>query len=550
MNIFHEIIRLRIFRDRGFFSCMGHPLDFWYNGDKKAGVIMIKVLLTGASGTMGQECLRQIAGSSPDIELILFLRPSQKNRNIMEHYEHIQGLKAIWGDLEDYQAILQAIRDVDVIIHAGALVSPEADSFPKRAMRVNYGSTLNFLKAIDELGYNGKLKFVYISSVAVMGDRMPPNHWGRVGDPAMPSVFDYYALSKAASEREVIESKLVDWVILRMSGILSGKMARTKEPIIFHNPLNNVLEYIALPDAGEMISNLVAREVKRDMPADFYGHIYNVGGGASCRISTWQLYEKVYREILGFENLDKLIEPQLYATRNFHGHFYLDSSRLNEFLDFQHTGMEYFYQEFKKGLGIGYHLIRLMNQVPFLSNVMAWLFKENFRKTARKPGGPLNSEFHDSQRYKIHYGTKQVPEIYSRFPFYQDYTKVKALEYGYDKDKPEDTLCLEDVKEAARFRGGMCLSKSMVTGDWRSPLRFKCAMGHEFMASPRLILEGGYWCHECEKDSWNYDIQHETNQFMAQVANSQDQSTITTCPKSVTPEQVKKEFESGIQDKL
>ena len=35
--------------------------------------------------------------------------------------------------------------------------------------------------------------------VAETGDRMPPVHWGRVGDPIKPSMFDYYAVSKVAA---------------------------------------------------------------------------------------------------------------------------------------------------------------------------------------------------------------------------------------------------------------------------------------------------------------------------------------------------------------
>ena len=44
---------------------------------------------------------------------------------------------------------------------------------------------------------------------------MPPIHWGRVGDPIKPSMFDYYAVSKVAAERYVIESGLKYWVSLR-----------------------------------------------------------------------------------------------------------------------------------------------------------------------------------------------------------------------------------------------------------------------------------------------------------------------------------------------
>jgi len=57
---------------------------------------------------------------------------------------------------------------------------------------------------------------------------LPPIHWGRVGDPIKPSIFDYYAVSKIASERLVIESRLEYWVSLRQTGIMGPAMAKIK----------------------------------------------------------------------------------------------------------------------------------------------------------------------------------------------------------------------------------------------------------------------------------------------------------------------------------
>ena len=43
-------------------------------------------------------------------------------------------------------------------------------------------------------------------TVAATGDRMPPIHWGRIGDPLKPSIYDFYAVTKIAGERAVLES--------------------------------------------------------------------------------------------------------------------------------------------------------------------------------------------------------------------------------------------------------------------------------------------------------------------------------------------------------
>ena len=76
------------------------------------------------------------------------------------------------------------------------------------------------------------------------------------------------------------------------------------------------------------------------------------------------------------------------------------------------------------------------------------------------------------------------------------------------------------MKAAAKFRGGECLSETMTKGDMATKLKWKCGLcGHEFEASPALILLGGHWCPECfiPQKEWNYDAVAKTNPFFAQV---------------------------------
>ncbi len=91
----------------------------------------------------------------------------------------------------------------------------------------------------------------------------------------------------------------------------------------------------------------------------------------------------------------------------------------------------------------------------------------------------------------------------------------QRLEHGYDEDKPVDKLTIDDLREAARFRGGDCLSDELL-GMGRQ-LRFKCAFEHEFEASPTLVLKAGHWCPECLAPPWNYDEIAQKNPFFAQI---------------------------------
>ena len=51
-----------------------------------------------------------------------------------------------------------------------------------------------------------------------------------------------------------------------------------------------------------------------------------------------------------------------------------------------------------------------------------------------------------------------------------DWDKVIPIDHGYDESKPEEALTLEDMKGAAKFRSGECLSDEMTQGDWQSKL--------------------------------------------------------------------------------
>lgn len=195
----------------------------------------MKVLLTGAAGGMGQESLKRMAADNGKYEIIALDLDNESCRNRLRPYEGNNRVQILLGDLTDASFVEKAVQGCDLILHVAAFVSPAADYYPKKAMEVNYGGTRNLIEAIKKLKQEDTTRFVYIGTVAETGDRMPPIHWGRVGDPIKPSMFDYYAVSKIASERYVIESGLKYWVSLRQTGIMGPAMAKIRDSIQFHN---------------------------------------------------------------------------------------------------------------------------------------------------------------------------------------------------------------------------------------------------------------------------------------------------------------------------
>lgn len=424
--------------------------------------------------------------------------------------------------VNDYDDVYKCIEGVDLILHVAAFVSPAADYYPKQSMKINYGSTKNLVRAIKEQGRMDDIKFVNIGTIAETGDRMPPIHWGRIGDPIKPSVYDYYAVSKIASKRLVIESGIKNWVSLRQTGILAPKMMEIEDPIQFHNCYDNVLEYISDRDSARLLRNLCSKTASGELPNEFWEHLYNIGGGRSCYATELELTKNMYKSI-GIKDISvAALDAKYQCVRNFHGSYYLDSDKLNDYLDFRCDSINYIYDEFVKNLGNTAALIKFITKLPIGQKLIGNSMKKRAEKLARTEHGPIYWEENNiEEKIAAYYGSqeafKALPHSINDLEHFTDWETVVHIDHGYDESKPQNALNLNDLIGAAKFRGGHCLSTEMVEGNWRNKLKFKCAFNHEFEASPRLVLEGGHWCPQCERESWNYYARAKIDPFFSQV---------------------------------
>ncbi len=73
------------------------------------------------------------------------------------------------------------------------------------------------------------------------------------------------------------------------------------------------------------------------------------------------------------------------------------------------------------------------------------------------------------------------------------------------------------MKQAAKFRGGFCLSDDMVKGDMFTKLTWQCHKGHTFKATPYSILFGGFWCPECFNKPWKNGRMAKYSPYFAQL---------------------------------
>jgi hypothetical protein len=149
----------------------------------------------------------------------------------------------------------------------------------------------------------------------------------------------------------------------------------------------------------------------------------------------------------------------------------------------------------------------------------------------------------NKDRITAFFGSKkkweEIPS-WDEYKVVQPSKKAIRFNHGYDENKPKSQLDINDMRQAAEFRGGKCLSDTMIKGDLTTKLKWRCAFGHEFEASPTLVLLGGHWCTDCLPAPWNYDEEAKKNPFFAQVwyplhekdeANYYDESIIKDIKK-------------------
>ena len=279
---------------------------------------------------MGRAGFQELLSRSDKFDITLLVRPSLKNRIRMRKYAKLKNVRIVWGDLTCYEDVLDGVTGADYVLHVGGMVSPKADPKPKTTRAVNVLGADNIVRAIKAQPFPDRIKTVYIGSVAQTGDRNPPLHWGRTGDPINISIYDHYAVTKTIAERIFAESGLKYWVSLRQSGILYGGILKNFNPIMFHVPLRGVLEWATVEDSGRLLANVCEDWV----PENFWRGFYNIGSGEQFRLTNYH-FECLTLKAAHCPPPDKIFEAHWFARRNFHGQWFEDSDKLDDILHFR-----------------------------------------------------------------------------------------------------------------------------------------------------------------------------------------------------------------------
>ena len=468
-----------------------------------------RVFLTGATGTMGWAGLQELLKYPDNYDITILARQRQNNSRQLKPLAG--SIRVVWGDLVNYENVLQGVTGADYVLHVGGMVSPQADYFPEKTLYTNVTAANNIVKAVLAQPNCDEIKVVYIGSVAETSDRNEPVHWGRCGDPVFASDFDYYAVSKIEAERIIADSGLRHWVSLRQSGILYPAILKNFDPIMFHVPIRGVLEWATVEDSGRLLE----RVCRDTVPASFWNRFYNISSGPQYRMTNYEFETRVLKAV-HCPRPEKIFNSNWFVLKNFHGQYYLDADLLEEYLHFRaNIPLDRYFQQMSDELP---SIFRMAKIVP------PFVIKAALRHLAHKKkyGTQYWIKHCDEQRIRSYYGSM---EQWRNIPDWKDCDLSEPvgaenavhIHHGYDETKPLSQLSLAELRAAAEFRGGRLVS-DVYSGDPSQLLSWECHSGHVFNASPKLVLEGGHWCPDCLSDHWaNFAKVAQYNAFFAQI---------------------------------
>lgn len=107
------------------------------------------VLVTGGTGSFGSLFIEKLIKKNKVKKIIIFSRDEVKQFHLAEKLKKYQDkLRYFIGDVRDYERVLTATREVDIIVHAAALKQVPASEYnPTEAIKTNIKGAENLINA-------------------------------------------------------------------------------------------------------------------------------------------------------------------------------------------------------------------------------------------------------------------------------------------------------------------------------------------------------------------------------------------------------------------
>ena len=106
------------------------------------------ILITGGTGTFGQNIVSKILQKYNPNKIIIFSRDEMKQWKMSEHYKNDARLRFFIGDVRDRDRLYRAFNGVNYVVHAAALkIVPTAEYNPFECIKTNVIGSMNVIDA-------------------------------------------------------------------------------------------------------------------------------------------------------------------------------------------------------------------------------------------------------------------------------------------------------------------------------------------------------------------------------------------------------------------
>lgn len=246
----------------------------------------MRYLVTGGAGFIGSNIVRELVNRSDEVR-VLDNFSTGRRENLLPFLDKIQ---LIEGDLTDLETVREAVRDVDFVLHQGALPSiPRSIEHPIGSNNSNVCGTLNLLIASRDSRVK---RFVYASSSSVYGNsKVLPKVETQNPLPLSP-----YAVSKLTGEYYCVVFYRVyglQTVILRYFNVFGPNQDPSSAySAVVPRFVSHILQGKAPTVFGDglqsrdftFVSNVVGANLKATESDSATGEIINVASGRACSL--------------------------------------------------------------------------------------------------------------------------------------------------------------------------------------------------------------------------------------------------------------------------
>ncbi|MGD6808117.1 MAG: NAD-dependent epimerase/dehydratase family protein [Candidatus Bathyarchaeia archaeon] len=327
----------------------------------------MKILITGAFGNVGKTVLKEACRRAH--EVIVFEVENKKTRKEAKKVKN-KIEKVVFGDIRNFDDVKAAVQECDAVIHLAAIIPPLSKKRRELTMDVNFGGTVNLIKAIKET--KRAVPFIFTSSASVMGPTQLQNRLVSRNDPLV--ITGNYEESKIKCE-QFLKENADNYLVFRLAGVLpkfsvtslAGSFSLLEELFDMHPDMR--LEMVTAEDVAAALVTGAEKLKEGSTPKN---QAYILGGGKQ---NGWQFRGGEFLSCL-FGALSLPVPDKKYFTADlntYHLDWY-DTKEAQQEFSYQNSSFEEYIKNVKKTFRVfklsilvfrGYIVKRLVKMSPY-----------------------------------------------------------------------------------------------------------------------------------------------------------------------------------------